>query len=105
MRMWMVDPDLMCDRHLLGEHVEIHMLAGSIRCNKAIDGFMHGLVNPKLMEARHDALAQEMTRRGMRHKSPIATVDYRGACGEISVQDNLKELTRRCPRCAELIKK
>jgi hypothetical protein len=95
--MWMVEPEFMCDRHLLGEHAEIHMLAGSIRCNKAIDGFLHGLVNPKLMEARHDRLADEMTRRGMQHKSPLAAIDYRGACGEISVPGNMKELARRCP--------
>ncbi len=105
MRMWMVEPEFICDKHLLGEHVEIHMLAGSITRKKSIDGFLHGLVNPKLMKARHDALAQEMTRRGMRHKSPLKEIDYCGSCSEISAQDNLKELTRRCPRCAELIKK
>jgi hypothetical protein len=30
MRMWMVPPKVMCRKHLLGEHVEIHMLAGSL---------------------------------------------------------------------------
>lgn len=30
MRMWMVDPKIMCRKHLLGEHLELHMLAGCI---------------------------------------------------------------------------
>jgi hypothetical protein len=105
MRMWMVEPELMCDRHLLGEHAEIHMLAGSISRKKSIKGFLHGLVNPNLMQSRHDALVCEMTRRGMRHKSPLATVDYHRDCSEISIQDNMRELARRCPRCAESINK
>ena len=101
----MVNSELMCDRHLLGEHVEIHMLSGSIGRNKSIEGFLHGLVNPNLMKTRHDALADEMTRRGMRHKSPLEEIDYRITCSEISAQDNMKELARRCPRCAGLIDK
>ncbi|MEZ0346180.1 MAG: pyrimidine dimer DNA glycosylase/endonuclease V, partial [Infirmifilum sp.] len=27
----MVPPSIMCDRHLLGEHVELHMLVGALR--------------------------------------------------------------------------
>ena len=31
MRMWNVDPKLMCNKHLLGEHVEMHMFFGTIQ--------------------------------------------------------------------------
>ena len=31
MRMWLVPPQLMCDQHLLGEHLEMHMFIGTIR--------------------------------------------------------------------------
>ena len=30
MRMWMVNPGFMCNKHLLGEHVECHMLVGHL---------------------------------------------------------------------------
>ena len=35
MRMWMIDPKLLCRKHLLGEHLEIHMFVGTI--NKGIN--------------------------------------------------------------------
>jgi hypothetical protein len=28
--MWMVDPRLVCSKHLLGEHVELHMFVGCL---------------------------------------------------------------------------
>ena len=42
MRMWMLPPETMCRKHLLGEHVELHMLLGSLRRGKNIDGFLAG---------------------------------------------------------------
>ena len=38
--MWMVEPKKMCRKHLMGEHVEIHMLIGSMRKGKSIKGFI-----------------------------------------------------------------
>ena len=40
MRMWMLPPKGLCRKHLLGEHVELHMLLGSMRRGKNIDGFL-----------------------------------------------------------------
>ena len=31
MRMWMINPKLMCDQHLLGEHGELHKFIPSFR--------------------------------------------------------------------------
>ena len=31
MRQWMVDPRLLCRKHLLGEHVENHMFIGTLK--------------------------------------------------------------------------
>ncbi|MHB8762095.1 MAG: pyrimidine dimer DNA glycosylase/endonuclease V [Coriobacteriia bacterium] len=57
----MIDPVLLCDRHLLGEHVECHMLAGSLARRRSIDGFIvKGLLEPESLVERHDALAGEM---------------------------------------------
>lgn len=42
MRMWMLPPETMCRKHLLGEHVELHMLLGSLRRGKTLTGSSPG---------------------------------------------------------------
>ena len=61
MRMWLVTPKLMCDKHLLGEHVEMHMFVGCLLKGKSIQGYIDkGLVDVSLLTARHGALVKEM---------------------------------------------
>ena len=108
MRMWMVDPKIMCDQHLLGEHVELHMLVGNIQRGKSIDGFLSGLVNPGFIVQRHEVVANEMLYRGMNHKSPIESpgeFTSNRTVQPISETSNLKELAHRCDRCSLLIRK
>lgn len=103
----MVDPKKMCDRHLLGEHVELHMLAGNIKRGRSIDGYLGGLVEPGLMVQRHCELVKEMACRGMKHQSPLdcpAEAASASKAQPISEATNLRELVRRCERCASLIK-
>ncbi len=107
MRMWMVNPKIMCNQHLLGEHVELHMLVGNIKRGKSIDGFLSGLVDPSLVIQRHEEVANEMVCRGMKHKSPIdcpGKITSNRAVQPISEISNLKELARRCNQCSLLIK-
>jgi hypothetical protein len=40
MRMWMVPTKIMCDKHLLGEHVEHHMFLGSLKQGFNLDGYV-----------------------------------------------------------------
>ena len=103
MRMWMVDPALMCNKHLLGEHVETHMLCGSIRKGISMNGFIRGnIVQLKDLRDRHDSLASEMTKRGMNHKSPLP--EYGNADGgSVDIFASLQELKSRCPECRSLI--
>lgn len=71
MRMWKISPRLMCDRHLLGEHLEMHMFVGTINKRKWIDGYLkNNLVEVAYIHTRHDELVQEMQQRGMNHNSP-----------------------------------
>ncbi len=110
MRMWMLPPEGMCRKHLLGEHVELHMLLGSMRRGKSIEGFLSGgLVDPQLVFARHEELVAEMLRRGFKHASPIEAsecaslaVRYPGSTS-INIAANAAELQRRCPDCARLM--
>jgi ribosomal protein L44E len=99
MRMWMVPPRTMCREHLLGEHVEIHMAAASLRLGKSVDGFLEkGLLELRSLRARHDALAREMERRGYRHASPLGQIPRRVE-GRVNRRKNLRELAARCNEC------
>ncbi len=103
MRMWMVNPELMCSKHLLGEHVELHMLAGCLQRGKNIDGFLKGgLVDPSLLHVRHEALVREMEKRGYQHRSPIENCDYPLIKGDVDVQANVVELSSKCEDCRAL---
>lgn len=103
MRMWMVDPATMCRQHLLGEHVEIHMMVGALRGGMNIDGFLaHGLLEPSAARSRHRALAAEMTRRGYNHRSPLLgagrlTRGQRAAM--VDAAKSRRDLAARCKEC------
>lgn len=72
MRMWMVDVRGMCRKHLLGEHCETHMFLGALKKKKKLNGYIaNNLFEPLSLKIRHDEIMEEMTRRGMNHKSPF----------------------------------
>lgn len=97
--MWMVDPRTMCRQHLLGEHVEIHMLVGTLKRGKSIMGFLDGgLVEPQSIQHRHDALVAEMAVRGYNHKSPLPPLPPT-VTGSVDTDKSLEDLLTRCPEC------
>jgi queuosine biosynthesis protein QueD len=70
--MWMCDPRILCRKHLLGEHTECHMFLGSLNKKISIDGYItNDLFEPLLLKTRHDALADEISKRGYNHTSPL----------------------------------
>jgi hypothetical protein len=82
-RVWDLEPRLLCDRHLLGEHRELHAIWAILTTGKR--GYSR---HPETLRwrgrlaalfARHDAQVEEMGRRGFRHASPL---DARLATGE-----------------------
>jgi len=107
MRMWNVDPSIMCRSHLLGEHREMHTLLGSLRKGISLRGYItNGLVEVHNVIKRHDALVEEMLKRGYNHKSPIKDDEYSllYEAGSVDSENSLKELNKRCPYCRENIK-
>ena len=104
MRMWMVDPALLCRKHLLGEHVECHMFRGSLHKGTSLRGFIDtGLLDSRLLVQRHDQLATEMQRRGYRHASPLPhDFDAQAAMGDVDVTAAMDELASRCEECRGL---
>jgi len=100
MRMWLVPTELMCRKHLLGEHLEMHMFVGCIDKKISMQGYLdNGLVVLELLKERHDELVKEMSDRGYLHFSPLEQPDMKG--GRVDVVENLKELRRRCVYCDE----
>ena len=106
MRIWNVPVELMCDKHLRGEHVETHMFVGSITKGKSLSGFIEdGLFDGSILRERHDVLAAEMLRRGGKHESPLPEFEVPAQdTSHIDVHANIMELARRCPDCYDRIK-
>jgi len=99
MRMWLVPPAVMCRKHLLGEHVEMHMFVGTINKGTSIQGYIDdGLVEVQRIKERHDALATEMERRGYNHASPLPEFNSWEA-GHVDPSNSQRELIRRCEEC------
>lgn len=105
----MTDPKKMCSKHLLGEHVELHMFVGSMRKKVSMRGYLDkNLLEPLSMDSRHTAIVEELATRGVRHQSPLNTA---GVCSYLSSEDcstmidvaSAKEdLLGRCEKCRKL---
>lgn len=110
MRMWMIDPKLLCNKHLLGEHGEIHKHRHNFVKHHSITGRIAPKVQiePASMRSRHDELAEEMGRRGMRHKSPYKQPDLgylpeRFREAKVDQMVSMNDLIVRCEECRKLI--
>ena len=106
MRMWMVDPQILCQKHLLGEHVECHMFAGVIRKNISLDGYVkNNLLEIRSLQQRHEDLVVEMLSRNMDHKSiflinfDIEKYEDHILNFKIDKELALHDLLSRCRRC------
>jgi len=103
----MVNPKIMCQNHLLGEHVEHHMFVGSLKRKISMSGYIkNNLLEILSLKERHDLIAEEINKRGGNHKSPllITTSLYSYLPKEeieytINRQMALNDLISRCPLC------
>jgi Pyrimidine dimer DNA glycosylase len=104
MRMWGTPVEKMCRKHLLGEHVEMHMFAGTINKGISISGYIDkGLVNSALIQMRHDELAKEMINRGYYHRSPLPKINKSLSVIPLNLPNNLDNLKGRCLECSKLL--
>lgn len=110
MRMWMVNPKILCRRHLLGEHVETHMFGGALRKKMSMLGYVqNNLFEPRSLLSRHNRLAEEMKNRGMIHKSKLRFHNSRylpplQRDAKVNKKSALKDLLSRCPECSKRYK-
>ena len=100
--MWNINPKLLCDKHLLGEHFEMHLFAGNIRKGRSIKGYIiNGLVEVHNINNRHKVLADELLRRGFKHKIPLKIIKSRG--GSVDIKRSINDLVKRCSECRKRI--
>ena len=95
MRIWDIEAARLCRNHLLGEHRELHAIWNVLTLGRR--GYSR---HPEVLRwdgrlaalyARHEALVEEMERRGYRHQSPL---DRALAVG-VAVQDRFVDSPER----------
>jgi hypothetical protein len=110
MRMWMIDPSLLCRKHLLGEHNEIHKHRHNFEKHHSVTGRIYPivLIEPASMELRHEEVIKEMIARGYNHQSPYVQpnishlpVDQQNV--KVDRHYNLQDLCNRCVDCKQRI--
>ena len=107
MRMWMVDPRILCRKHLLGEHSELHKFLPSWKKRHSIKGRVaSNSIEPLSYVERHEDLAVEMLKRGYKHESPLSAPDFSyldvGYLNtKVDREKALRLLLDRCPECKE----
>lgn len=109
MRMWNLPARALCSQHLLGEHVELHMIEGSILKRRSLKGFIErGLIMVPKVWDRHAEIVEEMERRGMNHQSPLRKSRDHFVASTVSLtrpteRQDAETLSRRCKACAHRI--
>jgi len=110
----MVNPRLMCRKHLLGEHFEIHMFLGTMRKGIDVTGYVkNNLLDVSSLFSRHEEISNEMIRRGYNHNTPISLeeVSFILNCEPykylkfdyIDKEESISELIKRCKDCRSMI--
>ena len=77
MRIWDIEPKLLCRKHLLSEHRELHGLWNIITKHKGVGGYsrhpetLRWVGKEKALYLRHEKLVKEFLVRGYKHHTPL----------------------------------
>jgi hypothetical protein len=110
MRIWDLEPRLLCDRHLLGEHRELHAIWAVLTTGKR--GYANHPETVRwrgrlaALHARHEAQVTEMAHRGFRHLSPLDPALATGATVQTELVDSIEAQRARLAAkgCACLVR-
>ena len=99
----MVEPNILCRQHLLGEHNELHMFVGVLKRDFSVTGYLeNNLLEVCSISDRHSELVSEMLKRGYNHNSPLETpIKYLKIGEEIKIDrmQARETLISRCKLC------
>ena len=114
MRMWNVDTEIMCRKHLIAEHCEVHAFVGTILKGIDIIGYVRkNLLAVDSLYTRHKQLVREMRSRGYNHNSPMIREEVISIVGLNPFCDDVRhigidstaaraDLIARCDECRKL---
>lgn len=77
MRIWDLEPECLCRKHLLAEHRELHGLWNILTKHKAKGGYsrhpetLRWVGKQKALYFRHEALVKEFFQRKYQHHTPL----------------------------------
>ena len=77
MRIWDIDPKLLCQKHLVAEHRELHGLWNILTKHNLKGGYsrhpetLRWVGKSKALYNRHELLIKEFTKRGYKHHTPL----------------------------------
>lgn len=103
MRQWNIEPVLMCNKHILAEHRDMHKTRAMQARNADLTRYYEqGLIHPYTWLPRHDHLVIEMGARGLAHHSPVEQVmGHYPITLHLNVAANRADLYHRCEACAK----
>jgi len=113
MKMYLVNPEVMCSQHLEEEHRSIHVIGDMIKNNFDVEEFVDNkLFDLGQLKKRHDELEKEMEIRGCWNNNPLDIIvpkDHKyynvivnqRPMNNVDTYQNRKELLRHCSRCWE----
>lgn len=99
----MVDPKLLCRKHILGEHFEIHCAIGNLKNGGRLTMSLakKGYLEPQNFKERHDRLVEEMKKRGYNHATPVESDSV--VVGRVDITKSVEDLIIRCGECRKRI--
>ena len=100
----MINPEILCRKHLLGEHGEIHKHRHNfVKHHSITNRIKLDQIEPSSMGARHDKLVAEMLCRGYNHQSPYTQPDisYLPKQEQWHIVNQLNSLSVLLSRCKE----
>lgn len=110
--MYLVNPKLVCTLHLIQSHKDIHDIIKALNKGCSINSMVElKLVDVSSIKSYHDAIAEEMCARKIKHSSPV--FDYmintkhltvKSMRSKVKLKDSLIELNK-CPDCKQRLKK
>lgn len=80
MRIWDLDPSILCRKHLLSEHRELHGLWNILTVHKFKGGYskhpetLRWVGKEKALFLRHESLVVEFKKRGYKHQTPLKSL-------------------------------
>lgn len=99
MRMWMVDPQFMCERHLTLEHGSCHLIVLALNEGEDLSSLLKdGHIEIGSLHERHEELVLEMDRRGLDHCSLLPSFES-GSVGVVDRHRSALDLADICVSC------